>query len=269
MAADDDDEEEGGGAGWIVSFADLMTLLFAAFVVLWALKTEGVGDAVKVITATASIRESFHETPDEIPEDRREGPSTDGKAAFKFFKGDTLAKPIIKKFRRTENVLNIINKDMKQTKRILDLQLQDTKNSFNKRQKKDPSVPQGVSIHKDDNGYVVRLLGSYFYGPGEYKVKPKDLIKIKQIGEVLKGHGKRISIEGHTDRMPQGGEFSNWELSALRSSFIAKYFISELNFSPDRVKTGGYADTKPIASNDTESGRKLNRRVEIRVEYND
>ena len=42
-----------------------------------------------------------------------------------------------------------------------------------------------------------------------------------------------------------------------------------MDFSPKRVKTSGYADTKPIASNDTEAGRKLNRRVEIKVEYND
>ena len=65
-----------------LSFADLMTLLFAAFVVLYGLKPEGIGDAVKVITATAAIRQTFNETPDVIPEDARTGPTEQGKAVF-------------------------------------------------------------------------------------------------------------------------------------------------------------------------------------------
>ena len=266
--ADNDDEEEGGGGGWIVSFADLMTLLFAAFVVLYGLKPEGIGDAVKVMTATASIRETFNETPDVIPEDRRTGPTNQGKAAFEYFKGETIVKPIIKRYKRSENVLNIINKDMMQIKRVMDLKLQD-ETVLNKRRKKDPNQTQGVSVHKDTNGYVVRLLSSYFYPPGEYRMDVKDLRKLKELGKVLKNHGKRISIEGHTDKIPQTGKYSNWELSALRASFVAKFFISEMEFPPDRVKASGYADTKPIATNSTPQGRRLNRRVEIKVEYND
>ena len=262
------DEEDEGGAGWIVSFADLMTLLFAAFVVLYGLKPEGVGDAVKVIQATASIRETFSDTPDEIPEDRRTGPSPQGKSTFQYFKGEIPVKPIIKRYKRSVNVMNIINKDMMQTKRVVDLKLQD-ETKLNKRRSKDPNDTQGVSVHKDTNGYVVRLISSYFYGPGEYKVKVKDLRKLKMLGSVLKGHGKRISIEGHTDNQPQVGPYSNWELSALRASFVAKYFVSQMEFSPDRVKTAGYADTKPIAPNSTPEGRKINRRVEIRVEYDE
>lgn len=268
MADNDDEEEEGGGAGWIVSFADLMTLLFAAFVVLWALKPEGVGDAVKVVTATASIRATFSDTPDVIPDDRRVGPKVEGKSSLQYFKGDTLVQPVIKKFKRAEQVLNIINKDMMKVKRVLDLRLQD-ETVINKRRKKDPNQTQGVSVHRDTNGFVVRLLSSYYYGPGEYKVKPKDLKKLKDLGKVLKSQGKRISIEGHTDNQPQAGPYSNWELSALRASFIAKYFISQLDFEPERVKTSGYADTKPIVPNTSPEGRKLNRRVEIRVEYNE
>ncbi|SMF06790.1 OmpA/MotB family protein [Pseudobacteriovorax antillogorgiicola] len=264
----DQDDEESAGEGWIVSFADLMTLLFAAFVVLYGLKPEGIGDAIKVLTVTASIRETFNETPDTIPEDRRTGPTIQGKAAFEYFKGETLVRPIIKRYRRSENVLNIINKEMMQIKRVIDLKLQD-ETVLNKRRKKDDSQNQGVSVHKDTNGYVVRLLSSYFYEPGEYRVKQKDLRKLKELGRALKQHGRRISIEGHTDKVPQQGQYSNWELSALRASFIAKYMINELGFAPDRVKASGYADTKPIATNSTPQGRKLNRRVEIRVEYDE
>lgn len=266
--ADDDEDEDEGGAGWIVSFADLMTLLFAAFVVLYGLKPEGIGDAIKVITAAASIRETFNETPDVIPEDRRTGPTLQGNAAFEYFKGDQIVQPIIKKYRRAENVLNIINTDMMRMKRVIDLKLQD-ETVRTRRQIRDQSQNQGVSIHKDTNGYVVRLMSSYFYEPGKYRVKQKDLRKLKVLGQALKAHGKKISIEGHTDNRPQTGPYSNWELSALRASYIAKFFIKELEFAPDRVKASGYADTKPIAPNQTPQGRKLNRRVEIRVEYVD
>lgn len=261
-------EEEKKGEGWIVSFADLMTLLFAAFVVLYGLKPEGIGDAVKVITATAAIRQTFNDTPDTIPEDRRTGPTQAGKTVFEYFKGDQIVKPIIKKYRRHENALNIINKDMLQIRRLIDLKLQDeTKKSS--RQSKSQGQNQGLSVHRDTNGYVVRLLSSYFYEPGQYRIGRKDLWKLKELAKVIKSQGHNVSIEGHTDDIPQKGAFSNWELSALRASYIAKIFINEVEFSPDKVKASGYADSKPLTANDSPEGRRLNRRVEIRVEFNE
>ncbi len=261
-------QEEKKGEGWLVSFADLMTLLFAAFVVLYGLKPEGVGDAVKVITATAAIRQTFNDTPDKIPEDRRTGPTQQGKTVFEYFKGDRMVKPIIKKYRRHENALNIINKDMLQIRRLIDLKLQDETTKSGRRGQ-DRGQNQGVSVHRDTNGYVVRLLSSYFYEPGQYRVSRKDLWKIKELGQVIKEQGRKVSIEGHTDDIPQQGSFSNWELSALRASYIAKIFINELDFAPDRVKASGYADTKPLTANSSPEGRRLNRRVEIRVEFDD
>lgn len=263
-----EEEDEQAGAGWIVSFADLMTLLFAAFVVLYGLKPEGIGDAIKVITATAAIRETFNETPDEIPADDREGPTVQGQAVFEFFKGDTPNKPVIKKSLRTENVLNIINEDMKRIKRIIDLKLQDETTPSARKQDSNMSQ-QGLSVHRDTNGYTVRMVSSYFYKPGTYRVKREDLWKIKLLGEAMKDHGRTIRIEGHTDNVPQRGQYSNWEISSLRAGFLARYFTKELEFQADRIKVAGLADTKPLADNDIPEGRRMNRRVEIKVEYDE
>ena len=76
-----EEEEEGGGAGWLVSYADLMTLLFAAFVVLYGITPQG--ESTEILGIIASIRESFVEIPDELPESFRDKESFKGKMIFK------------------------------------------------------------------------------------------------------------------------------------------------------------------------------------------
>ncbi len=88
---------------------------------------------------------------------------------------------------------------------------------------------------------------------------------------------KQIQVEGHTDNVQISGrlreEFaSNWELSAQRAINVVKFFhwfIEEefVHLESSLFSANGYADQKPVASNDTTEGRALNRRIEIRVVY--
>ena len=73
-----------------------------------------------------------------------------------------------------------------------------------------------------------------------------------------------IAVEGNTDNVPiKGGAFpSNWELSTARASGVVRFLISG-GVDPERLSAIGYADLRPIASNETAAGRALNRRVEI------
>ena len=86
---------------------------------------------------------------------------------------------------------------------------------------------------------------------------------------LLKDLGRHITIEGHTDSVPPSDSMTNWELSSRRASFIVNYFETKHNYPIRNMSIAGYADTRPIAANNTESGRSLNRRIEIKIHYDD
>ncbi len=80
----------------------------------------------------------------------------------------------------------------------------------------------------------------------------------------------RIRIEGYADSVPIGGRLrdrfpSNWELAAARAAAVARYFIGTHGINPERIEVVSYGPTRPIGPNDTAEGRRLNRRVVIRV----
>lgn len=250
-------EECAGGEAWLVSYADLMTLLFAAFVVLYGIKPEG--RSMEILGVVSRIREAFVDVPDVIPEEEASGPIKEGVEAFKFFKGDRMNKPIIKKYQRATNVTNVINKDIVQTKKMLDiLNLVPL----------DPKTgkPESKIIEETEEGFKLRLFASYFYEPGQVRLKRQARKKVIQIGRFLKELERPIAIEGHTDGKPSGKQDA-WQVSALRAAYVANLLKTELDFPMERIKVAGYADTKPIADNGTPEGRRLNRRIEIKIEY--
>ena len=257
--ASDKDDDDGGGGGWLISYADLMTLLFAAFVVLYGITPQGKGEVVRLVGAVSSIREAFVEVPDDIPLEQRAGPILLGKTVFKQFKGDTPVIPVIKKFKRSTEALNIINADVDRLKTLI----KSLSENDNKKGR------QAIEIKREATGIRLRLLSSHFYDQGSYRIKRHQLPKIKQIGELLQSINKKISIEGHTQKKPESNLFSNWELSALRASYIARFLINESNFPAKLITASGYADSQPIAQTSTARGEKMNRRVEIKVLYHE
>lgn len=261
MSVPPEDVEEDGGEGWIVSFADLMTLLFAVFVVLYGLKPEGRGDTTLVLGVKSSIREAFQEIPEDIPDEEKDGPVKQGKAVFKYFKGEATKPPIIKKYLRAKNVMNIINKDMEQAKKILEID-PDRKIKMPKSVK----AEKPVSVSQDVDGFKIKLVSSYFYEKGKYRVDRKAMPMLVHIGKLLKNLDRPIVIEGHTDNTASKKR-NNLELSSLRASSVASYFIQEIGLNATKVAAAGYGDHKPYASNQTEEGRRLNRRIEIKVKY--
>jgi len=92
---------------------------------------------------------------------------------------------------------------------------------------------------------------------------------LKKVGEVLKKiEGKEIRIIGHTDNIPIHPDYqykfpTNWELSAARAASVARHFQKYVSLEPKDMEAVGRSFYQPIASNETEEGRALNRRVEI------
>ena len=99
---------------WLVSYADMVTLLFAVFVVLYALNLSS--PSKKQDQAAGSIQESFSTPLEEIPPEVRIGPTESGFGIFEHLKGDTPHKPILEKFRNAQMSVKVIDDEMARIK---------------------------------------------------------------------------------------------------------------------------------------------------------
>jgi chemotaxis protein MotB len=91
---------------------------------------------------------------------------------------------------------------------------------------------------------------------------------LNRVGNALSATEGPVTVEGHTDNIPIAfsDRFqSNWDLSAARSAAVADYLLGNTEIQQGRLTVVGYADTKPLESNETATGRAKNRRIEIIV----
>jgi chemotaxis protein MotB len=126
-----------------------------------------------------------------------------------------------------------------------------------------------MRVTHDERGIVITLASDAFFNPASARINiesTRDLLL--RLGTFLASGelaGRKFRIEGHTDAVdvdPSGPWESNWELSAARSIAILHY-LTDLGISENRFQVAGFADTVPLASNDTPDGRAYNRRVDV------
>ncbi len=124
-------------------------------------------------------------------------------------------------------------------------------------------------IFDNISGARITLETENLFEPGGYLLNKKGRGLLKKTAEVLlKMSDVEIVIEGHTDNQKIGPSIvkqipSNWELSALRAINVMKYLRDSLNIEEKRMYVAAYGETRPIADNSTEEGRKKNRRIEL------
>ena len=110
---------------------------------------------------------------------------------------------------------------------------------------------------------LVGMTSSTAFDVDSTEIKPGFYSTLDKISAVVNKYGKtRLDIDGHTD--DTGSEAYNQELSERRAAAVASYLMAE-QVLPARLSSGGYGELRPVASNDTEYGRTLNRRVEITI----
>ena len=92
---------------------------------------------------------------------------------------------------------------------------------------------------------------------------------LRNVGESVARAGGQVQVSGHTDNIPIAFSErfdSNWDLSAARAAAVADFFFDTNDLDSDRVSVFGYADTKPVADNESPSGSAQNRRIEILID---
>ena len=108
------------------------------------------------------------------------------------------------------------------------------------------------------------------FAEGSTELTPLGRSVLDGIAQMLNQNDYPVSVEGHTDNVPiHTAQFpSNWELSSFRATNVARYFIQS-GVATQRLRAIGYADTRPIADNESESGRARNRRVSLVIHMNE
>jgi chemotaxis protein MotB len=126
-----------------------------------------------------------------------------------------------------------------------------------------------ITIQQVQDRLTINMVDRVLFDSGQAQVKPAGVEVLTQVGDVLnKISDKQIRIEGHTDNVPispklQSRFKTNWELSTARATTVVRHLIDRGGVDRQHISAVGYADTHPLAPNDSEVGRSSNRRIEI------
>lgn len=249
MALKKEPEKHANHERWLVSYADFITLLFAVFVVLYAM---GQSDKKKVEEVMQAIQQSF-------------GMATTGATAPKVnvIASQSITvipslKPEIKvapmgKARSGQAKSRAEERDFRQIKSAVEAYL----------------VKQGaqnkVTLEITRRGLIVSLKEAGFFNSGQATIKPEAYELINTIAEVMTQYNNPLRVEGHTDNVPiSTSQFpSNWELSTARATNGLKYLLRNFDVDANKISATGFAEYRPIADNTTAEGRAKNRRVDL------
>lgn len=252
MAKKKKHEEHENLERWLVSYADFMTLLFATFVVLYALSQI---DVESYANLQDSIRKAFA-APSVI----------EGSDSILPNASNSLLDPAGPGGTSTDN--SFVPPIMEYlSAKYEEKSFKDIKKELEKMDKS--GEIEGVEVTMDDRGLHINLKDSdLFFRSGDAQLKPNTYKTLDKIASLIsKKFAKHlIRIEGHTDNLPIRSEKypSNWELSSARACSVARFFVDK-DFEPALISAIGYADNKPLVANNSEKNRRKNRRVEIVV----
>lgn len=245
--------DEGEGEPWMTSYLDVMTLLFAFFVLLMSmseLRTERVPvvvveDAMGSPAGTDTLAVASSGTGTQA------GILPGGIGVL-----PALNAPL--PGQTGELVPDADGTGSTDTDDDYEERFGELENSFN------ALSLQGVDATPGTEGLTLRIADNLLFASGQAELMYEGMMLIRQLVEVLQNFNGEISVEGHTDNIPiNTARFpSNWELSAARAISVL-LFLEQEGIATNRMRAIGYADTRPLQPNDTPQGRAGNRRVEL------
>jgi chemotaxis protein MotB len=233
-------EEHANHERWLVSYADFITLLFALFVVMFAVSQV---DYHKVGRFTESFAEALE---------------------WQVLHGEGGG---LMKGRPTPAATSTAAKESGLPKAHESLgEKESIRKGLQKRAQTIPALA-GLIILEAHGELVLRLPERLMFDVGEALIHEDGKKALEAISEELSKRDVRIRIEGHTDNAPiRTVRYpSNWELSTARGASVVAFMLGTGKLDPKRLAAAGYSEHHPIASNDTVEGRAQNRRVDIIV----
>jgi chemotaxis protein MotB len=237
-------EEHENHERWLVSYADFMTLLFAFFVVMYAVSRV---DNKRVVQAAESIRWAMHFS------------GTGGTGALPIFDGPPAE--------GGGPALRSGQANTEQPKQAIEM----LRKKLEKRVKQfvmDRDTRPVISVVVEGRKITIRMSASEFFDPGQAVLRPQILPVLDAIADEIVPLGRLIRAEGHTDETPLGNDRwrNNWELSAARAATVVTYLESAHRARPELLAAVGLGSSHPLAKGDTPDAHERNRRVELVLE---
>ncbi|SFM09053.1 chemotaxis protein MotB [Gracilibacillus orientalis] len=250
--------EKKGAPKWMVTYADMVTLILVFFVLLFSMsqidaeKFRAIADAFKsenIFEAMPSIIEE--QFPTENVEVLKEEENDDKSE-------DTILGEDHEGQEQIDSEFNTVEGTPDQDE--LDELLAEVESYLNKN-----DLNQVISATRTDQGVVLVLQERVLFETGEAEVLDPAKPFLNKISTLLSNIPNEVRVEGHTDNRPISSYRypSNWELSGARASSVIRFLIESNDFKESRFIATGFGDTRPVASNDSSEGWSTNRRVEI------
>ncbi len=221
------DDDEHIDESWLIPYSDLLTLLLALFIVLFAAGTINNGKLQQIMISMNS--------------------ALSGQGSSLIQKENALAtKKIDLKEKETEKLHGL----MEQIEDYIEAR----------------GLEKVITIKDEPKGIKLSLKDVILFESGKADLKGDSLVILKDLLDLIKQVKNPISIEGHTDNVPiTNNEFkSNWELSAARALSVL-YFFEDKGISSNKLQFSGFGEQNPLYPNDTVEHRQTNRRVDITI----
>ncbi|MDQ6620882.1 MAG: flagellar motor protein MotD [Pseudomonadota bacterium] len=233
------DEDPETHERWLVSYADFVTLLFAVFVVMYAISTvnEGKYRIVSDALGHAFRRDGVAPPSVVLPMDHA-SPMTPLRTGQR--SGE------IARRQQEQKLVNLADRIAEALK---------------------PLVQSGqVRLTRSPRGLAVEINASVLFAPGQAMLQGSAISALQAVAEVIAPADNAVQVEGHTDNLPMSSMQypSNWELSAARASSVVRLFAAN-GVESKRLTAIGYADNRPVQDNDSTRGRARNRRVTLLI----
>ncbi|WP_214762467.1 flagellar motor protein MotB [Exiguobacterium sp. s146] len=231
------DHEEHIPEGWLIPYADLLTLLLALFIVLFASSNI---DQTKLEKMSQSFNQVFS-------------------GGTSVFHASTASNSDISRTNKTDTTANPRTYEL--------AKLDELKEEVNQYIEKN-GLENEIEATINSSGLVLTIQDRALFSMGEATLDPDAQAVARSISGILEQAGNReIVVSGHTDNIPiNTARFpSNWELSSARATAFMRGLLTNDALNPGQFTLASYGEYQPIATNDTEAGRSKNRRVEVLI----
>ncbi len=215
---------------WLLTYADLITLLLVFFVVMYSISRADEGKFAKL---NASLQRAFNvivlQGADPTALSGDNGPEG----------GNTML----------DDFLGIRTSIMKMAEKM--------------------GVQSQVSVTLQPEGIAISLSGNLLFDSGRADLRPESTMLLDKVADQLRAVPNEVKVEGHTDSIPVDSDLypTNWELSAARATAVTRYLAEAAAVPPQRLSAQSYSQFRPLRDNSTRENRALNRRVDIIIVY--
>lgn len=254
-----DKQEARGVPAWVMTFADLMTLLMCFFVLLLSFSEM---DVAKFKQLSGSMKDAFGVQSEIEVKTIPKGTSVVAQE-FSPGKPEPTAINEIRQFTidSNRNTLDALERELQEIK--------DTREHARRlRMALKEEIENGsVSIQTEGMKVIVHIMENASFASGYAEIRPEFLPVLSKIADLIDNNSGEVTVSGHTDNVPiSNARFrSNWDLSTSRAVSVTHELLQRAKIDDERIIVTGHADTRPRADNATAENRAKNRRVDISI----